>query len=184
MPNRPKKTRKAEAAPAAATPGNAAQDYARDFATARSATTARTPAIVRAAFFPAKLTVGGKELRPCTLATYMLLEDLGNPLAEITASSAPELGTTDIAQALYILAHSVQECRALFNRSRDEFDAAVYAFAETISADEIATLGEKLTRQVAGAFETALPMTEKKTETSPSPSGPAAAPVIPGSAGG
>ncbi|BET67209.1 hypothetical protein ASA1KI_21270 [Opitutales bacterium ASA1] len=140
-------------------------------------TTGGNPSIVREAFLGplAPLRVGDLELHPLTLASFMLLEELGSPLVQqpTEGEPKPKVGLFDLAVAAYILTRDVDASQAVLAGvlGREKFDRAVYQFAKQIPATDMIAVGAKIRTHLNAAFATVIGTQEKNAEAT----GPAAA---------
>lgn len=134
----------------------------------------RTPKEVLEAFSAIPITLGGLTVKPLNLATLMLLERLGNALAEESLTPESEISLSDSMEACYVLTHDEVECAKLLAEGRPTFDNAVLAFAATVPHAEIVSVVTVLARTFATAFAS-LVGGQKKTETTSSAPPPATA---------
>lgn len=154
MPARPQK--KHRRAKPAVTPNPAAfftqaeVDAARNAAQGDGAN--RTPAVVRDAFFPPHLKIARFPLQPFTLATYMLLEQVGCRIVTDREKAA----NFDAAQAGYALTRPIEEVIAKVAEGTEAFNAAVWGFAAQVPAGEMETFAAVIGRQLAAGFATVI----------------------------
>ncbi|WP_043588983.1 hypothetical protein [Geminisphaera colitermitum] len=120
----------------------------------------RTPSQVLNAFFPPTLRIGAFRLEEFTLATYMLLEQLGCRL--ITNRKAAD--NFDAAMAGFVLTRPIADTRALAEGETLPVVAtrctpltnAIWALATKVPAGEMTVFGATIGRQIAAGFATVI----------------------------
>jgi hypothetical protein len=134
------------------------------------------PAVVRQAFLSTPIKVGAIELRPLTLATYMLLEEIESPLIEEAGTGVEEFSIRDMAAAVYVLSQPEDAVMASIEKGRPQFKGTVLKWAAKVPAPDLMALGQAVAQQLADAMATVLPTTEKKSPGKPKKSPSAATP--------
>lgn len=157
--------RRAKQAPAAdAVPPEAKFSAAEQAAIdASMAGTHRNPAVIRQAFLANPITVGSITLRPLTLATYMLLEEIESPLIEEAGTGVGEFSIRDMGAAVYVLSQPEETVMAAIEKGRPHFNRVVLKWAAKVPAPDLMALGQAVARQLADAMATVLPTSEKKS---------------------
>ena len=126
------------------------------------------PKRVVKAFLPEPITVGTLKLQPFTVGTVLLLERLDHPLMDDKAKA--DMTNDEVMTLVYVLTRPVAESNALYQKSPDDFAAAVLDFAAQIPLAELRPLGEAIRRHFADAVATVMPLggaPEKKVPPAP-----------------
>lgn len=94
------------------------------------------PKVVVDAFLPdLPAPIAGIQLRPVSIAAFLVLEKIGSPLAGGSAAPATPPDPLDAVRGIYVLSRTDAELEAIFRGfSRPEFDRAVWEFATRIPA--------------------------------------------------
>ena len=117
------------------------------------------------AVYPEKIVIGGVDMLPMTLGTWLFLQKINHPFLKMAKHNSGkaniDISLFDVVSLLFVMSHLASECAELHKNGR--FETAVNEFADKIPAAEIPRLPEAIKEYFTKQFETAIPYGQKKT---------------------
>lgn len=130
---------------------------------ARNDAAGRTAPCVLDALFPDGARIAGVRVIPLSVASYTLLEKLGNPIIE--PGGLTKMSNDHVMELCFVLTRSVSECREVLAGGKDAWEDAYTAFGETIPFEGMAEVGKVVGAVVGKASSTFVPTQPKKKAT-------------------
>ena len=102
-----------------------------------------TPERARSAFHAGSREVAGLTISPVTLATQILLEEIGHPVLQIFKAASPEaaeaiqIGARDVLNLIFVFAHPEEAWRTIA-MSRENFNVSARDFGFSVSPEVVA----------------------------------------------
>jgi hypothetical protein len=137
----------------------------------------KTPRTVIDAFLPDPLDVGGIELNPIRMRTWLYLEKIGSPFVQ---GGAGEPNLEDLLRALYVITQPAAEVGAAIRAGEAIFNRSVEAFAERLHVSLLPELTAKLAGHLAAEFSPRSEMVREEEGSGTGPKAPASSATAPG----
>ena len=109
----------------------------------------KTPSTVVEAFLPDPVELGGIELPPITLRTWLYLEKIESPFVR---GGAAKTTLEDLLRALYVISQPPGEVGAAIRAGGERLTQAVDTFAERLSLAHLPHLAAKLAGHLSAEF--------------------------------
>lgn len=167
MPKRPAKSARKDSAKGVQRPRGYTQEQIDAAIAARDEQAGRTPPCILEALYPDGARIGGCAVVPLTIASYALLEKLGNPVTEPKGLEA--MTNDQLMELCYVLTRPVRECREVLADGPEAWEEAYLEFGETLPMEQVVEIGRTIGAVIAQATATFIPTQAKKKATASVP---------------